>query len=240
LAAEKATRVLVVDDDVKLCRLIKEYLEPMGYRVEAAHQGARGLDLALSGGFDALILDVMMPGMDGFEFLRRLRNQSDLPVLMLSARGEETDRIVGLELGADDYLPKTFSTRELLARLRAVTRRTRRDGAERVSGDDSTLVFGDLRVDQGGRMVTVADRPVDLTPFEYEILVALARAPGRVLTRDQLLDAAAGRDYEIFDRSVDVHVSSLRRKLGDDPRRPVYIKTVRAAGYMFVVSRGSS
>ncbi len=227
-------KILIVDDDKKLCRLVADYLEPMGYEVDAAHNGAKGLELSLAGEYDAVILDVMMPQMDGFEVLKQLRKESDIPVLMLTARGEETDRIVGLELGADDYLPKTFSSRELLARLRAVTRRYRRRQREATPNDaEGLLIFGDLQIDPSARSVRLGSELLNLTPIEYELLVRLAKSRGRVLTRDQLLDAVAGRNYEVFDRSVDVHISSLRRKLGEDPRNPKYIQTVRAAGYMF-------
>lgn len=231
-------KILMIDDDRKLCRLVADYLEPMGYAVEAAHNGKQGLDMIKAGEYQAAILDVMMPEMDGFEVLKQLRTKSDIPVLMLSARGDETDRIVGLEMGADDYLPKTFSSRELLARLRAVTRRYQH--AEEKSkasgdgdGDEDVLCFAELRIEQGARTVRLKRETLMLTPVEYDLLVTLACSAGRVLTRDQLLDAVAGRNYEVFDRSVDVHISSLRKKLGDNPRSPRFIRTVRTAGYMF-------
>lgn len=227
-------KILIVDDDRKLCRLVADYLEPIGFDVEAAHNGTHGLEMVLKGNYQAVILDVMMPGMDGFQVLKRLRKESDIPVLMLTARGEETDRIVGLEMGADDYLPKTFSSRELLARLRAVTRRySKSERPASNKAQDEDLIFGDLRIEQSSRTAYLGAEILNLTPVEYDLLLSLARSPGRVLTRDQLLDAVAGRNYEVFDRSVDVHVSSLRRKLGDDPRNPIFIQTVRTAGYMF-------
>ncbi|MFH0729883.1 MAG: response regulator transcription factor [Pseudomonadota bacterium] len=228
-------KVLIVDDDKKLCRLIRDYLAPMGYEVSAAHTGPEGLEKARAGNFHVMILDVMLPGMDGFEVLKRLRSESDLPVLMLTARGDETDRIVGLEIGADDYLPKTFSTRELLARLRAVTRRyTKSERAtEEVSSSDETLKSGVLEIDLNSRTTRLSGETLALTPIEFDILVCLARSAGRVLTRDQLLDAVSGRSYEVFDRSIDVHISSLRRKLRDNTRTPQFIITVRSAGYMF-------
>ena len=231
-------KILIVDDDKKLCRLVADYLEPMGYEVEAAHNGTQGLQMILEGNYHAVILDVMMPQMDGFEVLKRLRKESDIPVLMLTARGEETDRIVGLEMGADDYLPKTFSSRELLARLRAVTRRyivSERQAASEAT--DKVLIFKNLQIEQGSRTVRLDAKTLNLTPIEYDLLTSLAGSAGRVLTRDQLLDAVAGRDYEVFDRSVDVHISSLRRKLGDDSRNPRFIKTVRSAGSMFIDPR---
>lgn len=227
-------KILIIDDDTKLCRLVGDYLEPMGYEVEAAHNGLQGLERAQNGDYDAVILDVMMPHMDGFEVLKRLRRESDIPVLMLTGRGEETDRIVGLEMGADDYLPKTFSSRELLARLRAVTRRhqvrTRRIAPV---SDAKISVFGNLEIEKSSRTVRLDAKPLNLTPIEYDLLTSLVGSAGRVLTRDQLLDAVSGRNYEVFDRSVDVHISSLRRKLGEDPRNPRFIKTVRTVGYMF-------
>ena len=227
-------KILIVDDDKKLCRLVTDYLEPMGYEVEAAHNGTQGIKMILEGNYHAVILDIMMPKMDGLEVLKRLRRESDVPVLMLTARGEETDRIVGLEMGADDYLPKTFSSRELLARLRAVTRRhVISERRARTAAADKVLTFGNLKIEQSSRTVRLDAETLNLTPIEYDLLKSLARSAGRVLTRDQLLDTVAGRNYEVFDRSVDVHISSLRRKLGEDPRDPRFIQTVRSAGYMF-------
>jgi len=229
-------KILIVDDDKKLCRLVADYLEPMGYEVAAAHNGTQGLQMIIEGDYHAVILDVMMPQMDGFEVLKRLRNESDIPVLMLTARGEETDRIVGLEMGADDYLPKTFSSRELLARLRAVMRRysiSKRQAESKST--DKLLIFGNLEIEQSSRTVHMDTKTLNLTPIEYDLLISLAKSSGRVLSRDQLLDAVAGRNYEVFDRSIDVHISSLRRKLGEEPRNPRFIQTVRTAGYMFKV-----
>jgi len=226
-------KILMIDDDKKLCRLVADYLGPMGYALEATHNGVRGLEMILAGNYKAVILDVMMPGMDGFEVLKRLRKRSDIPVLMLTAMGDETDRIVGLEMGADDYLPKTFSSRELLARLRAVTRRHSTHHQTATQTMDTTLIFGDLHIDPGARTARLGEKTLNLTPVEYDLLTLLAKAPGRVLTRDQLLDSVSGRSYDVFDRSVDVHISSLRRKLGEDPRNPRFIQTVRTAGYMF-------
>lgn len=228
-----ATRILMIDDDVKLCRLVADYLAPMGFEVESAHTGPAGLEKARAGTYEAVILDVMLPGMDGFEVLRQIRRDSTVPVLMLTALGDESDRIVGLEIGADDYLPKTFSTRELLARLRAVTRRSRITATQAPPENDD-LVIQDLRIQAGARKAVLADRPLTLTPVEFDLLLSLARAADRVLSRDQLLDEISGRDYDAFDRSIDVHISSLRRKLGDDPKNPRFIKTVRSAGYMLI------
>jgi two-component system response regulator CpxR len=225
-------KILLIDDDTKLCRLISDYLEPMGYRVDAAYTGQQGLNMVQSGGYSAVILDVMMPGMDGFQTLQQLRQVSEVPVLMLTARDGETDRIVGLEMGADDYLPKTFSSRELLARLRAVTRRYQKPEAPIADGT-LLMVFGELRIEPDSHSASLDGVDLNLTPIEYDLLYTLAQAAGRALSRDQLLDAVSGRDYDTFDRSVDVHVSSLRRKLGENPRNPRYIRTVRSVGYLF-------
>ena len=227
------TRVLIIDDDRKLCRLIRDYLEPMGYETEMAHTGPEGLEKALNQNFHALILDVMLPGMDGFEVLKKLRHKSDVPVLMLTGRGEEPDRIVGLEIGADDYLPKTFSTRELLARLRAVTRRSTRKPSGEAEGTEE-FVAGPLRVRPSARVALLDDEPMTLTPVEFDLLACLAQAKGRVKTREQLLDAMSDRNFDVFDRSIDVHISSLRKKLGDDPKNPRFIRTLRSAGYMLI------
>jgi DNA-binding response OmpR family regulator len=227
--AGNSQKLLVIDDDRKLCRLLHDYLAPLGYEVAAVHTGPEGLAAAQEGTFDAVILDLMLPGMDGCEVLRELRRVSDVPVLMLTARGEEADRIVGLEMGADDYLPKTFSTRELLARLRAVTRRSRRAPAEQAP---ASHVIGPLRVTPEARTAVLGDQALNLTPVEFDLLVCLARAPGRVRSREQLLEEIRDRNYEVFDRSIDVHVSALRRKLGDDARAPRFIHTLRSAGYM--------
>jgi two-component system, OmpR family, response regulator CpxR len=227
------TRVLIIDDDRKLCRLIRDYLEPMGYDISMAHTGPDGLNHALLEKPNAIILDVMLPGMDGFEVLKKLRATSDVPVLMLTGRGEEPDRIVGLEIGADDYLPKTFSTRELLARLRAVIRRASNRKQSAAEAPEE-IVVGPLRVRTASRVALLKDQPLVLTPVEFDLLVCLAGAKGRVKSREQLLDSVRDRSFEAFDRSIDVHISALRRKLGDDPKEPRFIKTLRAAGYMLL------
>jgi DNA-binding response OmpR family regulator len=231
-SGDASTRVLIVDDDRKLCRLIAEYLDAMGYAVSAVHTGPEGVESATQGNWDAVILDVMLPGLDGFEVLKQIRHRSDVPVLMLTARGDEADRIVGLEIGADDYLPKTFSTRELLARLRAVTRRTRRAAVS--PPDDSELVAGPLRINLNTHEATLDSMPLALTPVEFDLLACLGRTPGRVRTREQLLEEIRERNYEVFDRSIDVHISALRKKLGDDPKEPRFIRTVRSAGYLLI------
>ena len=226
------TRILVVDDDVKLCHLIRDYLEPLGYDVAMAHNGPAGVELACKETFAALILDVMMPGFDGFQALRKIRNVSNVPVLMLTGRGEEADRIVGLELGADDYLPKTFSTRELLARLRAVIRRSVISAAAAAPRMNDPVVVGPIAIDPEAREVSLAGQALLLTAIEFDLLLTLARSAGRIKSREQLLLEVAERNFDVFDRSIDVHISSIRRKLGDDPKAPRFIVTIRSAGYM--------
>lgn len=225
------TRLLIIDDDVKLGRLLREYLEPLGYSVDLVHNGTEGLQRVLHGGHAAVILDVMLPGMNGFDVLREIRKHSSVPVLMLTALGDEADRVAGLEVGADDYLPKTFSTRELLARLRAVLRRSFLTLKQQKETREAPVSVGELWIDPSARNATLRDKVLTLTAIEYDILLSLARSAGRVKTREQLLFEVADRDFEAFDRSVDVHVSSLRRKLGDDPNAPRYIETIRAVGY---------
>jgi len=228
---EAPARLLIIDDDEKLCRLLQGYLGPLGYIVDAVHNGTDGLEYLRDANYSAVILDIMLPRMNGFDVLRQLRRESSVPVLMLSALAEESDRIAGLELGADDYLPKTFSTRELLARLRAVLRRSHVTSRDAEPADPAEISLGGLWLDPGARMARLDGRALNLTPIEYEILLCLMRARGRVKTREQLLVEVADRDFESFDRSIDVHVSSLRRILGDDPKTPRFIETVRGAGY---------
>ncbi len=228
-------RLLMIDDDRKLCRLVITYLTPLGFAVTAVHSGPEGVDRATAADaeWQAVILDVMLPGLDGFEVLKRIRARSQVPVLMLTARGDETDRIVGLEVGADDYLPKTFSTRELLARLRAVLRRSAAAGPN-ISAPPTALVVGLLHLNLDARSAVMDTTPLVLTPVEFDLLASLAKAKGRVKTRESLLDECRDRNYDVFDRSIDVHISSLRKKLGDDAKEPRYIRTVRSAGYMMV------
>jgi two-component system, OmpR family, response regulator len=221
------TRVLLIDDDSRLFELLQSYLGQNGCSVAHASDGPRGLLALEQGAYDVVLLDVMMPGMDGLEVARRVRGKSNVPIVMLTAKGDETDRIVGLELGADDYLPKPFSPRELLARMRAVLRRARPDVvAER-------LMVADVVIDVLGREVKKGDRPVDLTGIEFDILLALARRAGRVVPREALLTEAGRGDVTVGERVVDVHISHLRQKLGDDPKQPALIKTVRGVGYVF-------
>lgn len=229
----RETQILMIDDDVKLCRLVKDYLSAFGFAVESANTGTHGLEKVKNYNFDAVILDVMLPGMDGFAVLKEIRQISSVPVLMLTALGDEADRIVGLEFGADDYLPKTFSTRELLARLRAVTRRAQITAAHSKL-ETEEINIGGIRLNSATRDAAKNGAPLQLTALEFDLLSCLMRSSGRVLSRDMLLDEIAGRNYDIFDRSIDVHVSSLRRKLGDDSKNPRYIKTIRSVGYMLV------
>jgi DNA-binding response OmpR family regulator len=232
------TRLLMIDDDRKLCRLVATYLQPLGFDVTAVHSGPEGVDRATTAvePWHAIILDLMLPGIDGFEVLKKIRAKSAVPVLMLTARGDETDRIVGLEVGADDYLPKTFSTRELLARLRAVLRRSAMTAAADGAADapPTEVVVGPLRINVDARSALLDLAPLTLTPVEFDLLLSLAKARGRVKSREALLDEIRDRNYDVFDRSIDVHISSLRKKLGDDAKEPRFIRTVRSAGYMMV------
>jgi len=227
------SRILIIDDDKRFCRLVADYLAPMSYEILMAHTGPDGAAKAIAESWAAVILDVMLPGMDGFEVLKQIRKSSDVPVLMLTARGDEADRIVGLEIGADDYLPKTFSSRELLARLRAVTRRRSRLLTQEEEREPAITV-GPMAIDPNTRTAACGDRCLDLTPVEFDLLLSLARAKGRIKSREQLLDEIRDRNYDVFDRSIDVHISALRKKLGDDAKDPRFIKTIRSAGYMLV------
>ncbi len=219
---------LLVEDDARLAALTKEYLEGHGVAVVHVGDGRRGQEEALTGRYDAVLLDLMLPGKDGLEVCREIRARSDVPIVVLTARGEEADRVMGLELGADDYLAKPFSPRELLARIRAVVRR-----AKGRAGPARDLVrVGALVVDPAARRVTLRGREIGLTGYEFALLEALARRAGRILSRERLMELARGSAEEAFDRTVDVHVSRLRQKLGDDPKRPRLIKTVRGAGYV--------
>jgi len=221
-----SVRVLCIDDDRRLQALLVSWLGQNGVQVTPAYDGQTGIQALDASAFDAVLLDIMLPGMDGLEVLRRIRTRSRVPILMLTAKGDETDRVVGLEIGADDYVPKPFSPRELLARLRAVLRRS---APEAVS---ERLAVADVQVDVGSRQVTVEGKEIDLTGLEFDILVALMRRAGRVIPRDALLAEAGRSDVVVGERTVDVHISHLRAKLGDDPRAPRRIKTVRGVGYV--------
>ncbi len=226
-------RVLMIEDDEALAEMVAEYLGEAGYQVTSRGEAMSGLELIRRNEFDALILDVMLPDLDGFEVCRKVRAESDLPILMLTARGDETDRIVGLELGADDYLPKPFNPRELLARLKAISRRR---GAPRTPGA-RTLRFGRLEIDREARTVRVDGRERSLTSYQFDLLVALADNAGRVMSRERLMDSVKGELLEAFDRSIDVHVSRIRAAIEDEPKHPRRILTIRGAGYVFAQSQ---
>lgn len=217
-------RLLVIDDDVELCALLSEFLQREGFQVECENEGRQGLERALQGGFDLIVLDVMLPGMDGFEILKRLRTHGRVPVLMLTARGEDIDRIIGLELGADDYLAKPFNPRELSARVKAILRRTE------PKPNRGRIEVNGVVLDPGTREVLVDGKPVELTTLEFDILELLMRSAGHVVSRDDLMEALYNRKATPFDRSIDMHVSHLRKKL--EANRPM-IKTIRGSGYQF-------
>ena len=224
-------RLLLIDDDLRLSDMVSGYLQRNGFEVETAGSLQAGRERLVHGGFDALLLDLMLPDGDGLDFTRELRSlprSRRLPLLMLTARGEPTDRVVGLEMGADDYLPKPFEPRELLARVKALLRRAAPD-----TGDDAVLVFGRLEVDLGARQARLAGQPCDLTSHQFDLLAVLARSPGRVLSRDQIMDTLKGHPLEAFDRSIDVHISRIRAVIEDDAKSPKRVLTVRGAGYVF-------
>ena len=221
-----APRVLVIDDDRKLCGLLSDYLGSHGFDVLTAHSADAGIPLLRIEQPDIVVLDVMLPGADGFEVCRTVRRSSSVPIIMLTARGEVTDRVVGLELGADDYMAKPFEPRELVARIQAILRRGRTD--------QEVWSFGSLRVDPQRRAAYLDERPLALTTAEFDLLELLIRSRGRVLSRGSILDGVKGESWDSFDRSIDVLVSRLRQKLDDDPKQPRYVRTVRGAGYAFV------
>lgn len=227
--------VLVIDDDVGLCELVAEYLEPEGYKVEAVHDGEAGVERALSGEHALAVLDFMLPGINGFEVLRRIRAHSRLPVVMLTARGDDVDRIIGLEIGADDYLPKPFNPRELVARINAVLRRARPDEqAEKQAAE--TLVVGDIELDNRTRIVHRAGETIELTVVEYDLLKRLLDVPGQIVAKEDLVKDVLHRNLSPFDRSIDMHVSNLRKKLGHQVEGVERIKTVRGVGYIYAQS----
>ncbi|MDE2394109.1 MAG: response regulator transcription factor [Burkholderiales bacterium] len=225
------SRLLLIDDDSRLTTMVGDYLRRNGYEVDAVGSLAAGREQLKLRGFDALILDLMLPDGDGLDLTRELRADARtrrLPLLMLTARGEPMDRIVGLEIGADDYLPKPFEPRELLARVKALLRRSQPEP----SGDE-VLTFGRLEVDLGARQARLDNIPCDLTSHQFDLLVVLAQSPGRVLSRDQIMDSLKGHPLEAFDRSIDVHISRIRAVIEDDPKNPKRVLTVRGAGYVF-------
>ena len=218
--------ILLIEDDARLAAMVSDYLGASGLRVTIADAGEAGLALLAREPFDAVVLDLMLPGIDGLEVCRRVRVNSDIPVLMLTARGDSADRVVGLELGADDYLPKPFEPRELLARLRAILRRGR-------TRNPDVLRFGPMEIDRAARELRVNGEARAITSYQFALLVALAENAGRVLTREQLMDQVKGAPLEAFDRSIDVHVSRIRQAVEEDPKHPRRIITVRGAGYVF-------
>ncbi|HEY7852304.1 MAG TPA: response regulator transcription factor [Caulobacteraceae bacterium] len=225
-------RILIIDDDVRLADMVRTYLTQAGFAVDARHTGAAGIEAVAdrrsrTASYDAVVLDIMLPDLDGLEVCRRLRAKSDVSILMLSARGEDADRIVGLELGADDYLPKPFNPRELQARIKAILRR--RQGP----ADASSLRFGRLEIDPASRTVRIDGIEASLTSYQFDLLNALAGQAGKVLSRERLMDLVKGEELEAFDRSIDVHVSRIRAVIEDDPAHPRRIITVRGSGYLF-------
>ncbi len=226
-------QILVIDDDIELCELVTEYLEPEGYKVEAVHDGVEGVKRALGGNFALAVLDYMLPGLNGFEVLRQIRAGSRLPIVMLTARGDDVNRIIGLQIGADDYLPKPFNPLELVARINAVLRRAQ---SEPDQSRPETITVGDVEMDNRTRTVRRGGEPVDLTGVEYALLEKLLSAPGRILTREELVKDVLHRELSPFDRSIDTHVSNLRKKLGHRINGVERIKTVRGVGYIYAKS----
>jgi len=228
-----STKLLMIEDDRRLAGMVSDYLGEHGFAVAHCEDGERGLLALRDGAFEAVLLDVMLPGADGFEICRRIRAESDVPIVMLTARGEETDRVVGLEIGADDYLPKPFSLRELLARLRAVLRRGRSGGGGSLR---APLRFGDLEIDPEARVARVAGAACDLTGHQFDLLLILAERAGRAVSRDTLMELLRGDAHSAFDRSIDVHISRIRAAIEADPKKPSRILTVRGTGYLFTRS----
>jgi DNA-binding response OmpR family regulator len=237
-AAKDPFRILVIDDDAELCDLLLEYLQAESFTVSLAHDGPQGLEAALAGEADLVVLDVMLPGINGFEVLRRIRTRSTVPVIMLTARGEDVDRIVGLEIGADDYLAKPFNPRELVARIRAILRRTSSETMGASAPAHRRMQFGDVEMDLSSRIVRVQGSPLNLTTAEFDILASLLRAPGIVVSRENLVQQVLGRTFIPYDRSVDVHISNLRRKLGRYRDGSERIKSIRGVGYIYASQGG--
>jgi two-component system, OmpR family, response regulator CpxR len=228
-------RILIVDDDVELCELVEQYLQSQGFQVDAVYDGATGVSRALSDSYSMIILDVMLPGIRGFEALRQIRSKSTIPVIMLTAHGEDVDRIVGLEIGADDYMPKPFNPRELAARIHAVLRRTN-GTAPGESQNPTSIVVDDIRLDTRARVARHKTRDVELTSAEFELLTLFFKAPGQVFPREELVKTALGREPEPSDRSLDVHISNLRKKLGPFDDGTERIRAIRNVGYVYVVA----
>ncbi len=234
VSSEPNITALLVEDDVRLAKLTAEYLQSHGVVVTHVATGPLGLQEALRTRYDVVLLDVMLPGKGGFEVCRELRQRSDVPIIVLTARGEEADRVFGLETGADDYLAKPFSSRELLARISAVVRRAR----GRAGPALRVVRAGELVVDPGSHRATLRGREIPLTGYEFSLLRVLAERAGRVLSREQLMELATGTSEESFDRAIDVHISRIRQKLGDDPKHPRVLKTIRGVGYLLATEPG--
>ena len=230
-----AEQVLVIDDDVELCRLVTRYLTQEGFQIASVNGGASGAELALSGNYALVVLDVMMPGVNGFDVLRRIRAESRIPVLMLTAKGDALDRVLGLEMGADDYLPKPFNPQELVARIRAILRRAKPDRAEAGQASATPIVVGDVEMDQGARVVRRQGEVVNLTSVEFDLLEALLHAAGQVVGREKLTRDVLGREFSPFDRSIDTHVCNLRKKIGLLADGTERIKGVRGIGYLYAL-----
>ena len=220
--------ILIVEDEIELVRVLRDYLERAGFRVKTASSGPEAVSQFRHAAPDLVLLDLNLPGMDGLDVARQMRRTSDIPIIMVTARVEETDRLIGLELGADDYIPKPFSPREVVARVRAVLRRAQGPGEA-----PSVIRASDIEIDLTRHRVSRAGRPIDLTPTEFALLAALARQPGRAYTRLQLLEAAQGEAYDGYERTIDAHIKNLRAKIEADPRKPLYIETVFGVGYRF-------
>ena len=229
------TKVLVVDDELKMVKLVRTYLENAGFQVVVAYDGQEALTVFRHEQPDLVVLDLMLPKIDGLDVARSIRRSSDTPIIMLTARADETDRLIGLQLGADDYVVKPFSPRELVARVQAVLRRASRPQSPEAGVDRPQVIsIGELELDLGRREARLAHRPIELTTAQFDLLTVLAQRPGQVFTRPQLLDAVQGDAFEGYERTIDVHIKNLRRALGDGPRAPRYISTVRGVGYKFI------
>ncbi len=235
-------RILVIDDDNELCELLSEYLTKEGFSLQVANQGDLGAQQAVAEDYALVVLDVMLPGMNGFDVLRQIRQTSRVPVIMLTARGDDIDRIVGLELGADDYLPKPFNPRELVARIRAIQRRSEATAAPLAAQQNNSteLRIGDVQLCPADRSVKRAGENIMLTSVEFTLLEVLLRQAGRVISREELVETALGRRLSAYDRSIDVHISALRKKLGHQQGASERIKTVRGVGYLYALPEGSS
>lgn len=229
-------QILIIDDDVALCELVTEYLQPLGFQIRSTHRGDTGAELAITDKPDLIVLDVMLPGLNGFEVLRKIREQSKVPVLMLTARGDDVDRIIGLEIGADDYLAKPFNPRELAARVKAILRRTKSETAD--IHTPRIISVGDVELDYGTRVVRRDGETVDLTNVEFELLANMLRSAGQVIKRDELSQTVLGRKPSVFDRSIDMHISNLRKKLGHKYAGVERIKTLRGVGYIYARTGG--